>query len=89
MVIRFGGLVRRTGQRWSLARGGFTVLRTFRRAIGESLHAVLFPECYAMLCYAMFIYLRLYILHMLQILQSFQVTTLCNAMLCYVHLFRA
>ena len=26
MVIRFGGLVRRTGQRWSLARGGFKSL---------------------------------------------------------------
>ena len=26
MVIRFGDLVRRTGQRWSLARGGFRSL---------------------------------------------------------------
>ena len=43
MVIRFGDLVRRTGQRWSLARGGFTVLRT-PAALGGSVlrYSVLF-----------------------------------------------
>ena len=49
-------------------------------------------ECYAMVCYAMFIYSRVYsvqgvimqcTLHILHILQTFRVTTLCYAMFIY------